>query len=343
MSKTPLLKTILHHVLRGLIITPVVIPVILAAIAGGILIFDVPKAPPPIAAVQSVVGPFTAYARELPPYRFLKARDGSPLAYHYYAGKPGGGVVVAVHGSSGSALAMHGIAKAFAARGITVYAIDLRGHGQSPGPNGRAGDVVYRGQYEDDLDDVVQLVKREHPGEKRLLVGHSTGGSVILRTAGSGYAGNFDGYLALSPFIAAGTAMDRPNEGGWTTVSVPRIVVLTILDRFGITVFDHLKVLGMAVPESQDKTRPRFYTHALLASANLPRDWKPAIAAIRRPTRILIGADDELFRAEAYPAAIRAANPAIEVTVLPGLGHMAMTYDERALEAESDVAVDMLK
>lgn len=334
-----MLKTIIHHAVRGFLVTAVV----MVAVAGAILVFDAPKAPPPIAAVQSVVGPYTAYAQELPPYRFLKARDGSTLAYHYYAGKPGGGVVVAVHGSSGSALAMHGIAKAFAARGITVYAIDLRGHGLSPGPNGRAGDVVYRGQYEDDLDDIVQLVKRENPGEKRLLVGHSTGGSIILRTAGSRYAGNFDGYLALSPFIAPGTAMDRPSEGGWTSVSIPRIVVLTIMNRFGISAFDHLKVLGMAVPESNDKTRPRFYTHALLASANLPRDWKPALAAIHRPTQVLIGANDELFHAEAYPAAIQSVNPAIVVTVLPGLGHMAMTYDARALTAESDVAVDMLK
>ena len=334
-----MLRKILHHILRGFAVTVLV----MAAVAGGILIFNAPKAPPPIAAVQSVVTPYRAFSREAPAYRYLTARDGSRLAYHLYPGKPGGGVAVAVHGSSGDATAMHGIAKAFAARGITVYAIDLRGHNESPGPNGRPGDVVYRGQYEDDLDDIAQLVKRDHPGEKRLLVGHSTGGSVILRTAGSRYADNFDGYLALSPFIAAGTAMDRPHEGGWTSVSIPRIVVLTILNRFGITVFDHLRVLGMAVPEKSDPKRPRFYTHALLASANLPRDWKPALAAIHRPTRVLIGSADELFHAEAYPDAIHSANPAIPVTLLPGIGHMAMTYDPRALAAESDVAVDMLK
>ena len=332
-------KSILRHVVRGLIITSLVMIII----AGSILIFTAPKAPPPIAAVQGAVGAITAFNAELPEYRYLKARDGGQLAYRHYAGKPGGGAAIVVHGSSGSSQASHGIAKAFAARGISAYAIDLRGHGMSPGPNGRAGDVVYRGQYEDDLDDLAQLVKREHPGGKRLLVGHSTGGAVILRTAGSKYAGNFDGYLALSPFIAAGTAMDRPSQGGWTNVSIPRIVVLTILNRWGISVFDHLNVLGMAVPVSHDKTRPRFYTHALLASANLPRDWKPALAAIHQPTQVLIGADDELFHAEAYPVAIEGANPAIKVTVLPGLGHMAMTYDERALIAEADKAVEMLK
>jgi pimeloyl-ACP methyl ester carboxylesterase len=332
-------SSILRRIVRGLLI----IPIVIATLAGGILIFAAPETPLPIAAVQKAAAPFAGFNKELPPYNYLKARDGGTLAYRIYAGQPGYGAAILVHGSSGSSQGSHGIAKALGARGITVYAIDLRGHGMSPGPNGQAGDVVYRGQYEDDLNDLVQLVKREYPAEKRLLIGHSTGGSVILRTAGSKYAGDFDGYLALSPYIASGTAMDRPSEGGWTSVSIPRIVVLTILNRLGISALDHLDVLGMAVPASNDKTRPRFYTHALLASANLPRDWKPALAAIHSPTQVLIGADDELFQAEAYPAGIGGANSAIKVTLLPALGHMAMTYDERALQAEADAAMAMLK
>ncbi len=333
-----MLNTFLKHVVRGLIVTPVV----MAVVAGGILAFTAPKSPPATTAVEKSNATMIAYEHQLPPYKFFTARDGNRMGYHLYPGRPGGGVVVAIHGSSGSSLAVHGIAESLAARGMTVYALDLRGHGLSLGPNGKLGDVVYRGQYEDDIDDLVQVIKREHPGEKRLLLGHSTGGSVILRTAASRYAGNFDGYLALSPFIAAGTAMDRPNEGGWTVVSIPRIVVLSILNRFGISAFDHLRVLAMAVPEKDAGFRPRFYTHALLASANLPRDWKPSIAAIHAPTQVLIGSDDELFHAEAYPAALRDANPAIKVTLIPGVGHMAMVYDPRALQIETDTAQAML-
>ena len=328
----------LKHLLRGLILTPL----ILIAIAGGILIFTAPKSPPVIAAVEKANDPFARFSRELPDYHYLTARDGGKLAYHTYAGKPGGGVAVLVHGSSGTSLAVHGLAKAYAARGITVYAPDLRGHGMSTGPNGRLGDVAYRGQYEDDFDDLVTLIKREHPGEKRLLVGHSMGGATILRTASSRYAGNFNGYLALSPFIAPNTPMDRPSQGGWTVVSVPRIVVLTILNRFGISALDHLNVMAMAVPEN-DNQRPRTYSHALLASANLQQDWQARLAAIRQPTRILIGANDELFTASAYPAEIGKVNPKIPVTILPDQGHMTMMFDEKALTVETETAVEMLK
>lgn len=329
----------LKHIVRGLIITPV----IMAAIAGGVLMFTAPKAPPPIVAIERANDPFAVFAREQPPAQYLIARDGEKLAYRLYPGKPGGGVAVTVHGSSGTTVGMHGVAKTLAAHGATVYSIDLRGHGLSKGPGARLGDVVYRGQYEDDLADFAELVARKHPGEKRLLLGHSMGGAVILRTASlPEYAKNFDGYLALAPFIAPGTAMDRPNQGGWTTVSVPRIVVLSILNNLGISALDHLTVLAMAVPANDNNMRPRTYSHALLQSANLPRDWQPALAAIKAPAEVLIGTDDELFTASAYPGELGKANPAIPVTLMPGVGHMGIVYEPAALEAVATKAETML-
>lgn len=329
----------LKHIIRGLIITPVV----MATIAGGVLVFTAPKSPPPIAAIESAGDPLAAFAVQQPPAQYLTARDGAKLSYRLYPGKPGGGVAVVVHGSSGTTVAMQGVSTTLSTRGATVYSIDLRGHGLTKGPDGRLGDVVYRGQYENDIADFAKLVAREHPGEKRLLIGHSMGGATILRTASlPAYAKNFDGYLALSPLIAPGSAMDRPNQGGWTSVSVPRIVVLSILNSFGISAFDHMTVLAMAVPETDNNLRPRTYSHALLASANLPRKWEPAIAAIKAPTRVLIGVDDELFRAEAYPAELGRVNPAIPVTLLPGIGHMGMVYEPKALEAVAANADAML-
>ena len=334
------LQHIAKHVLRSLVVTPVII----AAVGGGVLVFTAPKTPKPIAAIESAGDPLTAFAMAQPPAMFMTARDGEKLSYRYYPGKPGAGVAVVVHGSSGTTVAMQGVATALASRGISVYSIDLRGHGLSKGPGGRLGDIVYRGQYEDDLEDFSHLAAREHPGERRLLLGHSMGGAVIMRTASIGkYAGNYDCYLALSPFIAPGTAMDRPDEGGWTSVSVPRIVVLTILDNVGISALDHMTVLAMAVPDSDRNMRPKTYSHALLASANLPRKWQPAVAAIHKPMRVLIGADDELFHAEAYPAELGKANPAIPVTVLKGVGHMGMVYQPEALAAEADAAAGLLK
>lgn len=327
------------YLVRGAI----VIPLLIAAIFAVVLLSTAPKAPPPITAIEGAGEVLSKFAVAQPEARFLKARDGTRLSYRLYPGKAGAGVVVAVHGSSGTTVAMHGVAQAISAKGPTVYSIDLRGHGLSPGPDNRLGDVVYRGQYEDDLADIAKVVAREHPGEKRLLLGHSMGAAVILRTASlPAYSGNFDAYLGLSPFIAPGSAMDRPNQGGWTSVSVPRIIALSILNQFGISAFDHMTVLAMAVPPGDKNRRPQKYSHALLASANLPRDWEPAIAAIRKPTEVLIGADDELFYANAYPTELKRANPRIKVTILPGVNHMGIVYQDAALKAVAAKTLDML-
>ncbi|WP_031235026.1 alpha/beta fold hydrolase [Asticcacaulis sp. AC402] len=329
--------------LKTVLTTLIAAPVVVAIAIGGVLTFTGPKTPPPIDAIESANAPLAAFAREQPAPQYLTARDGEKLAYRFFAGKPGGGVAVVVHGSSGTTVAMQGISKTLSLRGVTVYSVDLRGHGLSKGPEGRLGDIVHRGQYEEDLADFAALAEREHPAEKRLLLGHSMGGAIVLRTAGfPAYARNFDAYLALSPVIAPGSALDQPNQG-WVTVSIPRIVTLSILNGFGISALDHLPVLAMAVPPGDNNMRPKTYSHALLASANPPRDWQPAYAAITAPARVLIGTKDELFRAEMYPGELGKANANIPVTLLPEVTHMGIVYQPQALEAVAMTAEDLLK
>ncbi len=297
-----------------------------------------PKTPPLIAAIDKADSRIGAFARDLPAYSFYTARDGQKLAYRCYPGLPGHGVVVAIHGSSGTAIAMHGIARTLQARGFSVYAVDLRGHGLS----GPLGDARYLGQPADDLRDLLPVIAARNPGEKRLLLGHSLGASFVLRVAGDTHAADFDAYLALSPFMGAGTVMDRPHEGGWTSVSLPRIVIASILDTWRLPVFDHVRVIAFAVPENAPGHRPRFYTQALLMSLSLPRDWKAALKRIHAPAQVMIGANDELFYADRYATTITAINPEIAVTTVPGVGHMDMVYDPRALTAEADTAEAMM-
>ncbi|MFN3230300.1 MAG: alpha/beta hydrolase [Asticcacaulis sp.] len=332
--------------LKTLVRTAVITPVVMATIAAGVLTLTAPKAPPPLASIENASSPYAGYAREQPAARFLTARDGGKLAYRLYPAEGAEkGVVVLVHGSSGTGLTVHSLAKAIAAKGMSVYAPDLRGHGQSPGPDGRLGDIVHRTQYSEDLGDFAAHIRRQHPGQKRLLAGFSMSGGLILRHAGEAEArarskdarskdgGDYDAYLAISPFIAPGTVMDRPNQGGWTTVSVPRIVTLSILNQMGISAFDHLTVLAMAVPKDLQAGRPANYSHALLASSSLPRPWEKTVAAIKAPTRVIIGAQDELFVAEAYPDALKAVNPALSVRLVAGVDHMGMMLNPAAHDA----------
>src|ERR1700738_4146735 len=64
---------------------------------------------------------------DMPSIDRFHGRDGTALAYrHYPAHAPATGqIAIAVHGSSGSSLAVHALAKGLAARGVETWAPDI--------------------------------------------------------------------------------------------------------------------------------------------------------------------------------------------------------------------------
>src|ERR1700693_939466 len=105
--------------------------IVFVAILGGMIFFSRPETPPPLKAVEQDNALIASFYQNLPPLEFFQARDRQNLAFHCYEGQPGHGVVIAVHGSTGSSIAMHALAKTLQAQGQTVYTIDFRGHGDS--------------------------------------------------------------------------------------------------------------------------------------------------------------------------------------------------------------------
>src|SRR5690348_18461268 len=95
-----------------------------------IIAFNAPTAPPVLAAGNSIPGIAQWNFADLPKTQTLKARDGAPLNYRLYPGRPDRAVVL-VHGSSGTDMMMLKLAQALQSAGATVYAISLRGHGGS--------------------------------------------------------------------------------------------------------------------------------------------------------------------------------------------------------------------
>ena len=80
---------------------------VLAMVAGftAVIAFDSPAAPPVLAAGNSIPGIQQWNFAELPKVQTVKARDGAPLNYRLYPGRPDRAVVL-VHGSSGTDASM---------------------------------------------------------------------------------------------------------------------------------------------------------------------------------------------------------------------------------------------
>ena len=110
-------------------------------------------------------------------WEFL-AGDGLRLhARAWPAGHPRAAVFLS-HGLGEHAGRYAGLARDFNAQGISLYALDHRGHGRSGGPRA----FVRRfGEYVADFEDFRRRVAKDAPGLPLFLYGHSLGGLIALR------------------------------------------------------------------------------------------------------------------------------------------------------------------
>jgi alpha-beta hydrolase superfamily lysophospholipase len=310
---------------RAAMVVAGVVAIEAAAIAAA-LIFGGPTAPPTLASVSE---PFHHVDFSgLPALRHFTARDGAALAYRLYPGDPKR-VVVLIHGSSGMSASVHPLASAFQAENATVYAIDLRGHGGS-GPH---GDIAYNGQLDDDMADLVRMIRTEHPDAALTLAGFSSGGGFTLRIAGGPLGEAFDRYILISPFLQYDAPTMRANSGGWVGVAMPRIIALTMLDAIGVTAFDGLPVLAFAIPPENAAIQTPTYSMRLERNLSPRRDYLGDLKRAPRPIALFVGSDDDEFYADRFAPLLKPVRPDLAVTVLPGFGHIDMVTAPGAVHA----------
>ncbi len=304
---------------RALAILAALVLLVVAALAATIA-FDRPAAPPPQLAVST---PYDAVDfSDLPKPEHFTARDGAALAYRRYPGNPDR-VVILIHGSSGSGVAVHPSAQALAAAGATVITPDIRGHGRS----GPQGDIAYIGQLEDDLEDLLNTLDRAHHPAETTLIGFSSGGGFVLRIAGSRLAPRFSRFILLAPFLghAAPNARLGTGSGGWVSVAVPRFVALSIVSGFGITGLNGLPVIAFGVPAGNPHHQTATYSYRLLKNFGPDDDYVGDLRRTPRPIMAVAGADDEIFLSDRLQAALAAGKPGIRVDIVPGIGHIGLT------------------
>ena len=106
----------------------------------------------------------------------------------------GRGLVVIVPGFNSHSGYYEWVAEQLVAAGLVVYALDLRGRGQSDGERFYVGKFA---DYVDDASAVVTLAKSREPGLPVFLLGHSAGGVVACMYA-LDYPGELTGLISES-------------------------------------------------------------------------------------------------------------------------------------------------
>ncbi len=114
---------------------------------------------------------------------FISKIDKCKITYYTWEVQNPKAIVHIVHGSIEYALRYDTFAKVLNANGYSVYAMDLRGHGET-GKRTRFGYFGEKDGYRlvwDDVHTINNIIKKEHPKKKIVLIGHSMG-SFITRS-----------------------------------------------------------------------------------------------------------------------------------------------------------------
>lgn len=274
-----------------------------------------------------------------PPVRRYKARDGALLAYRAFtpaadAGPPKA-VAILLHGSAGSSLNMTVLGQALAHAGVAAFALDVRGQGLS----GRRGDIDYIGQQDDDLADFTAVARRTYPGARLVLVGHSAGGGFALRVAGEPQGRAFDRFVLLAPVLGRLAPTNRPGAG-WARPDLAKIAALSALNAVGVTAFNGASVLRFNLPPGGAAMGLTGRWSYRMLSNYGPRGQMqlfgpPAYLADARnaaaPIVVVAGTADEQFRADRYALAFHGLDGAVRVVLAPGVDHMGVLSDPRAV------------
>jgi alpha-beta hydrolase superfamily lysophospholipase len=261
-----------------------------------------------------------------------QARDGQHLAVRLFDATDATArreerIAILIHGSGSSSLYMSALANALASQGMTSYAPDWRGNGLS----GRSGDIDHVGQLEEDLEDLLGFVERDHPGATFVLVGFSAGGSFSLRVADQPVGRHFTRIVALAPFLGRRDPSARPNHGEWAKPYVVRLVGLKMLHGVGVHALDGLPVVAFAVPKdiAPERGTPtwsyrlaeNFNTSGGMSLFAPGRTWHDDIGSARTRLNIIYGDKDTVTDTARAKSEFASAFPDIPFTIVPDTDH----------------------
>ena len=243
------------------------------------------------------------------------SRDGVELNYRR-SGKQDGPLIVIIHGSSAHGGLYEELAVGLSDLGVIIVP-DLRGHAeQSP-----IGDVSYIGQLEDDLADLIAST-RVDIGQQIILIGHSSGGGLVVRYSGNVEHEKPDGAVLLAPYLGYNAPTLREDAGGWAQPLTRRIIGLTMLNALGVRLFNHLPVISFRLPENSESLQMTgSYTYRMNTSFAPRRKYKEDMSSL--PSfKILVGDQDEAFISTEYEPLLESFDNQGSVEIIDGISHL---------------------
>jgi acylglycerol lipase len=226
---------------------------------------------------------------------FVKASDGIDLAYYTKIpkSKPAAALIFLHGGGAYSGAGYQNLAEGLMEKyGISVYLVDLRGHGNSGGPRGDSPSVQH---VWEDLKLFINYVREKNPGIPLYLGGHSSGGGLVLNYLTWDKKAKVDGYFFISPQFGYKSATARENiRSSFTTV---RYWVFILSAISGGRLFGHTTAVYFNYPEKILASQPLMLQSITrhMSISMTPDAPQKQFSKIDKPFGLFIGEKDELF------------------------------------------------
>ncbi len=254
------------------------------------------------------------------------------LALHVWPSRgPPRAVILALHGFGDAGdLTFDAAARAWAERGITVYAPDQRGFGANPSRRRWPGvDALVA-----DAVALSQAVRAREPGLPLVVVGHSMGGGVALLAAAHGL--DADALVLAGPAIAGGDALNPVyRSAAWALAAALPEQRWTGRGLVAIRPTDNPVALDRARRDPRHFGDPS--SRELYGLVELMDRAAAAAPAVDLPTLVLMGARDEVLRPDAVREIEARIPGAVGFTLYPDGWHW-LFRDLQAPRVWNDVA-----
>jgi len=197
-----------------------------------------------------------------PSSHLLRAADGTRLHHHLWSAQRPRAALLVSHGLGEHGGRYAALARDLVGRGISVCAVDHRGHGKSGG--GRAFVRRFE-EYVEDLETVRRSVAETHfAGLPLLFLGHSLGGLIALRHLAA-HPDAFPGAILSAPLLGVAVKAPRWKVAASGTLSkvLPWLPISNEIDPSELS-HDPAYVRSYREdPLNHDKITPRLFTEMM--------------------------------------------------------------------------------
>lgn len=245
----------------------------------------------------------------------VASADGTRIAYRAWPAAGAKVTFAVVHGLGEHAGRYAHFAEGMAKHGMGTCAMDLRGHGKSPGQRGH---VDAWSQWTDDVAAFVRHVESVAASEV-VPVGHSFGGATMLSTVLAGKLPRSKRFIVSSPALKVKAAVPawKLTLGNVASKVLPKLALDNEVDPGSIS----------RIPEVVEAYRTDPLVHSKISS-RLYTEWRAAAehilehaGEIKVPFLILAGTADRLIDPEGSRELHRKAPGVSELKLLEGRYH----------------------